>query len=92
LTGSDRFVASETFSHVDKASLALPVSVLELLALRWERIDERWFKTVDGFVSVDHNAVTVGEARRERCACWVSVNIRAALLWTAYEYLCRKSA
>ena len=58
---ADGLVAPEALAHVDHALLALTVAVLQLLALRRQRVDEWRAQAVARFVALDEDAVGVGE-------------------------------
>jgi hypothetical protein len=65
----DGTVAAEAFAHVNHALFALGIALLQLLALRGQGVLERRAQTVAGLVALDHDAVTVLQAERQRGAC-----------------------
>jgi hypothetical protein len=65
----DGAVAAETLAHVNHALFAFGIALLELLTLRGQRILERRAQTVAGLVALDHDAVAILQAKRQRGAC-----------------------
>jgi hypothetical protein len=61
-TWSNRLVATKSFAHIDQASLAFSISLLQLLASGGEGIDEWRAKAVGGGVALDHDTVALLEA------------------------------
>ncbi len=62
-------VAAEALSHVDHAAAAFAVGLLELLALCRERVDVLGAQALERRVSLDHDAVGLLEAERQRGSC-----------------------
>jgi hypothetical protein len=83
----DGAVATEALAHVNHALFAFGIALLQLLALRGQRVLERRAQTVAGLVALDHDAVAVLQAEGQRGACgwWVRLGRAASVygIWSS---------
>lgn len=77
----NRLVSAEALAHIDHAALALAVSLLKLLALRGQGVEERGSQAVGWGVPLDHDAVGLLKALGEGFAWGVLVSATGREGW-----------